>query len=476
MDNVKHMFCCLLALCMLLFSACGSEPAGSSASGSNPSGADSEPASVSTGAPESESLSDAVDDSVDEAVSAAWTSTPSIEETVLYEENGVRITATALNYSTSEAALDLTIQNETDTRLTFRSNTYSYAVNSVNGCMIAEGNLDCDVTPGNSARESVSFSRDGLMFCGITEIADIEVGIAISGDGMEDIYTGPLSVRTSLADTCAYSPDAFRDAITSPTVQGTLQFSLPFFSDEVICDQAGLVIESSALVTSGNGESMVLLETRNTTETALSVRLSDIAINGLLVSPGSWSTTLISPGKEAVLDVNLSRALDPSLWDTYGIRSVGSAGLTVQALDGNLDALTHPQPITITASSEEAVLDAAGTEVYSQNGIRLVSLGLRGPESPYSDDVRLLLMAENSSSQEVHIAGEYDSLSVNGYMTDFLQDSVTLAPGTSAALILTLQGYSLEDNGITDLSQIQTVGLNFRLNSDSQKVAIQTAG
>ncbi len=462
---MKKLLCSLLALCMFLFSACGSETGGNSASGSSTPGAGSDPVSVST--PASEPGAEPVLDD--------WASTPTIEETVLYEENGIRITATALNFDPYQATLDLTIENGTDGDLTFTSGTLIYAANSINGCMVSDGYLNCDVTAGSTANESVSFTRETLMIYGIYEIADIELAIAIHDEERNSTFTGPLPIRTSLADTYAYSPDAYRDAITSRSLLSSLDLTSPWFAEETIYEQSGLVIESEALLTNQDGESLLLLEARNTSDAEITVRLSDFFINGLLVSSGG-SAERINPGKERILEVGITNALDASLWDAYGIESAGSIGFSVKIMDRELNDLTEPQALTVE-TGEDASFDAgAGTEVYSQNGIRLVSMGLAGPTSEYSDDFNLLLLAENTAEQEASVGIEYDSLSVNGVMTDYIGDSAVMAPGTSAALIVELQGSSLEENGITDLSQIQSVELGFSVNEISQQVTIQTAG
>ena len=68
-------------------------------------------------------------DAVEETSSAPQESVPSfdttatIQETVLYEENGVKITATGLECSLSQVALDLTIENNSSQDLSFSSAT-----------------------------------------------------------------------------------------------------------------------------------------------------------------------------------------------------------------------------------------------------------------------------------------------------------------------------------------------------------------
>ncbi|MCM1167786.1 MAG: catabolite control protein A, partial [Ruminococcus sp.] len=144
--------------------------------------------------------------------------TGEITETVLYDRNGVKITATGLSYNSYKAELELNIENNTSTDLDIHSGTWGYCRNSVNGYMLDGGYLSCSVSAGKKANDTIDFSYDSLRVMGITEIADIEIAFDIdasdySDDSFEEIYTEPCAIKTSAADSYDYSADAFYKAM-----------------------------------------------------------------------------------------------------------------------------------------------------------------------------------------------------------------------------------------------------------------------
>lgn len=114
-----------------------------------------------------------------------------LAETVLVDENGVKITATGLTYTAYSVDLELTIENNSGKDLSFVSGSLGYSCNSVNGYMIDGGYLNCDVADGKKANDAISFGYDALMLYGINEIADIEIGISMTDNDYNTTYTGP---------------------------------------------------------------------------------------------------------------------------------------------------------------------------------------------------------------------------------------------------------------------------------------------
>ena len=64
--------------------------------------------------------------------------TAMIEETVLYDAQDVRITATGLSYNNTSVDINLDIENNSNKDLSFTACTLGYSCNSVNGYMIPE--------------------------------------------------------------------------------------------------------------------------------------------------------------------------------------------------------------------------------------------------------------------------------------------------------------------------------------------------
>lgn len=192
----KSISILLTVLLVLSLAACGATNEGATVDDS------SSTASTESQTPDKNNNSDADDD--DESQGnyelREFKKGATIEETVLVDENGVKITATELTYGNYSAEVALLIENNSDKDLSFIANSIGYSCNSVNGYMVPEGYLNCDVAAGKKASDTISIGYDTLMLYGIFEIADIEIGFDISDDDYNHTYTGPITLRTSAAD------------------------------------------------------------------------------------------------------------------------------------------------------------------------------------------------------------------------------------------------------------------------------------
>lgn len=441
----------LLAITLLgSLTACGNAlPSGES--GSKPA--------AGNDASESSSVSEAPVQPEEEM--APFTGSATLEETVLVDEGGVKITATGLTYTAYSVDLDLTIENNSGKDLTFISGSLGYGCNSVNGYMMDGGYLNCDVANGKMANDSISFSHDDLLLCGIREIADMEIAIQMTDDEYNNTYSGPRSLRTSAAETYDYGTDSYSQTITSQAAMNTYGYEMMQFEEAASYDQNGLRLLSSAVVRNRNGEIALLLELENTTDSTVYVATSDIRINGLVVNSSLWSSDAINPGKRRIVEIALSSVLDSSCWDAYGISEPGTISLSIAQYNEQGALLTQETPVEIVVPDMQTGFDAEGTEVYNKNGLRIVAKTVQEGASDYSNDLYLLLLAENNSGKTISINDDYGSLSVNGVMTDYSFYGQELANGEAAALVIRLWETSLEENQITSAADVQEIEMSF---------------
>lgn len=80
---------------------------------------------------------------------AGFKQAATISETVLVDQDGIKVTATELTYSKYAASLELTLENSTDSDYEIMSGTLGYSCNSVNGIMTG-GYFNCDVKAGTN--------------------------------------------------------------------------------------------------------------------------------------------------------------------------------------------------------------------------------------------------------------------------------------------------------------------------------------
>lgn len=386
-----------------------------------------------------------------------------LEETVMYDENNVKITATGLEYDDYSVSLELLIENNSDKDLSFISGSLGYSCNSVNGYMFDDGYLNCDVAAGKKANDTIEFDYDGLMLYGIDEIADIEIGFEISDDDYNDIYSGPRQVKTSAYDSYDYTQNHYQATITSQAAMNTYNIEMIHFSDDLLYEENGVKIISSSVMTNKSGDTMLLLELENTTNEMVYITASNIALNGLIVSSSIWSTDALNPGKHGIIDVDISSVLDTEYWDAYGIEEIGSVSLSVRQRDSEGNDIVNAIPIEIVIPEANATFDSTGKEIYNKDGFKITAKTVVEDPSEYSGAMQCLLLAENSSGKTLTVDIVYDSLSINGYMADYSFYSKEIANGESAALKIELWESSLEDNNITSTSDINEIELSFEL-------------
>lgn len=397
-----------------------------------------------------------------------------IEETVLVDESDIKITATGLKYTAYDVKLGLAIENNTDQDLSFHSGTLGYSCNAVNGYMVDDGYLSADVSAGKKANETVSFNINELTLLGLVDIADIELGFSITDKQYKDyLQTGPRQVKTSIADSYDYSADTYRRAITDRGLADLQGFSLEGDSKEVLFDQKGVRVLSQVLIRNSSGSQALLVEVENTTSDVIYTTVGDVSLNGLGVQSGAWSTHWVSPGKRRVITINLSNILNESYREVLGIKDFGTVTYTFELKDSDHDALVVPQMLTMARPGGSVSYDASGDELYQEDGIRVVFKGLVPDSFELSDDIHILLLVENGVSETLSFDVDYDSVSVNGYMTDFLCYSRRAEAGGSVVLDVELTDSSLEENGITGLEDITEVELTLEIKNDGYKTVAQ---
>lgn len=395
--------------------------------------------------------------------------TATIEETVLVDESGVKITAKELTYSNYAAELTLVIENNSDKDLSFIANSAGYSCNSINGYMVPEGYLNCDVAAGKKASDTISIGYDTLMLYGIYEIADIEIGFDISDDDYNHTYTGPRTIQTTAVDGYNYETPYYRENIASKESQAEYDYSVPYFSADAVYEESGLVIASQAVMENKDGESILLLEVVNTTDEIVGVSTTNIDINGLRVCDSTWSYDSINPGKTAIVDIDLSSVLEPEYWEIYGIAEVGNVALKISFKDGDSNEVANPAHISIDIPGAESTFSMEGTEIYNDNGIRIVSKGVFADPSEYSDDLHILLVAENTSGKTLALHDVYDSLSINDYMATYSFYTTTMEDGSCVMIDILLWGYGLDDINISEPSEVKTVEFSLSIKDQNYK-------
>lgn len=247
----KFMSFLLSALLVLSLAACESNGGARSN--------DSESSTGSTASSEAESSAAATEEPT---ATPEPTEEPSahttLEETVLLDEGGIKVTATDLTDYGGTPDLKLHVENNTDGDIVISSGEYI----AVNGCMV-RGIFTIQVPAGESADDYVMFLDDEFEEAGIETVSDIKLAVRALDANWSEICTSDyVTVKTSAYGT-----------VETPAVDG-----------DVLYDEGGVKI-----VMLGTGEdedfdfyfpTYVKLYIENNTDQDITVKTLDFKANG----------------------------------------------------------------------------------------------------------------------------------------------------------------------------------------------------
>lgn len=239
-----------------------------------------------------------------------------IDETVLLEEAGVKITAKSISDGLFGAEVKLLIENNSGKDLVVQTRN-----TAVNGFMV-DSILSAQVRSGKKANESLTFVSADLERSGIEKVAQMEFSFHIFTSDNWETYldSQPVTVNTSIF----------------PTYQQKIDDS-----GETVYEENGVKIVVRGLTTGVLGpEIEVFLE--NTGEKAVIVQVRDISVNGFMVEPVFSSE--IRPGKRALDGIVL---LESDL-EKNSVEKIEAAELSFVILDADTwETLAETQTTTI---------------------------------------------------------------------------------------------------------------------------------
>lgn len=404
-----------------------------------------------------------------------------IEETVIYDANDIKITAKRLDFSSWKAWADILIENNSDEKRYFSSGTYGDEYNSVNGYMTDGGILMLEIEPGKSEEVSAVFSYNKLILLGIHEIADITLDIRIRGDKLGGVSTGPLQIKTSAYDSYDYSDDVYVKMISDNNRLKTLDYSVNYFSEDKLYDKDGISLISEAIVKDeeDDDDNILFLEFKNDSEKLVFTEVSIVSVNGLVlegqISPDKYA---VSPGKICAAQLVFSDHMDINIRNAYGIKEIDSITFNLRILDEDKEEINAADDISVTASDTDKGFDNSGDEIYNKNDFRIISQKAVDDSSKYFYEMYLCLLAENSGTDDIVISGVIDSFSLNGYKVNFrmrYSNSVTVPAGKTAVVILILdEGPQIQAN-ISAVEDIKEYGITFEIRNKQTKETEEAA-
>ena len=240
-----------------------------------------------------------------------------LDETVLFDQDDIRITATGLSTdSLFGPELNLLVENDSAQNIVVQPN---YCM--VNGYMM-DGLLSADVAAGKKANDTLDFLSNDLARCGIETITDIELDLVVSdGDSWQTLYeTGPVILQTSAAGQYTQTYDD---------------------SGEEIYNQNGIRVVAKSVNDDlfGMGIKFYL---ENNTDKAVIVNADNVSVNGYMMTDLFYSD--LAPRSHAVDTLTL---LGSELEDNH-IDTITDAELSLQITDADYyQTIDSTAPITL---------------------------------------------------------------------------------------------------------------------------------
>ena len=287
-------------------------------SGSSSSGADKEISSVGSTDSSNSNTADTEATVEVENTNQATQAGVTVEETVLLEQDGIKITATGMDDGLLGTELKLLIENDSSTNLTFQARNAS-----VNDYMV-DTMMSEDVAAGKKSNTSLTFSTSGLKDCGIDTIANMEFSFHIfTTDGWDDFLDSDIiSLDTSAAGSYTQNYDD---------------------SGEVFYDKDGIKIIGKGLSSNDSffGPGLIVYIENNSSKN-FTVQVRDTSVNGFMIDTSMSEDVIV--GKKAITAVTFfSSSLEEN-----GITDITSIETSFHVFDmESWDTIVDTDPITI---------------------------------------------------------------------------------------------------------------------------------
>ncbi len=384
-----------------------------------------------------------------------------IEETVITDEAGVKITATNLSYTDYSVDLELLIENNTDRNLQFHAGTLANTTNSINGYMVEQGYIGEDVAAGMSSTTTASFDIDTLLMYGIEDIADITMGIDIQDENYDDYL--PLvqkTIKTSIADKYDYEKDIFMEAMDSEIYTKLVGATIDSSTKEELFDTQGIKSLCTYAITNKEGTQGLLFEVVNNSGKDQYASINNVELNGILVEEGTWSNQFINDGKRAVLYIDTSMIMDADMKTKYGIDTFSQIAFTLGVHDKNYRQIGDTK-VELVFGNEKKV-DESGEVVYQANDLKIISKGISKDEY---DNLHILFLAQNTGNKKLSI---YDLSDVyiqkkkagNLFLTE------TVVPGATTMIDVEVSKYDYQDV-VKDIEDIKEISMQIEIRDEN---------
>ncbi len=242
------------------------------------------------------------------------------------------------------------------------------------------------------------------------------------------------------ADVDKSTPDSSEDSENSDDIAVTID-------EQVLFEQGDIAVTATEYVTDSIWGDGIKLLLENHSDKDITVGCNALIVNDYMITDLFVSN--IAAGKKS----NETLYLSSTQLKAAGIENVGKIEIYFHVYDSSTYETVFDTECVTIQTSEYANMDTmpndAGTELYNQNGIRIV--GKTVDENSFWGTA-ILLYLENNSGKNVGIS--VDDMSINGFMMSPLF-STTVYDGKKVIDDITVFSSDLEENGIEAIEEVE---------------------
>lgn len=236
------------------------------------------------------------------------------------------------------------------------------------------------------------------------------------------------------------APETSEDSENSDDIAVTID-------EQVLFEQGDIVVTATEYVTDSIWGDGIKLLLENNSDKDITVGCNALIVNDYMITDLFVSS--IAAGKKS----NETLYLSSTQLKAAGIENVGKIEIYFHVYDSSTYETVFDTECVTIQTSEYANMDTmpndAGTELYNQNGIRIV--GKTVDENSFWGTA-ILLYLENNSGKNVGIS--VDDMSINGFMmSPFF--STTVYDGKKVIDDITVFSSDLEENGIEAIEEVE---------------------
>lgn len=267
---------------------------------------------------DSDNTSDKQEDGQTADNTTASTDLETIDEMLLFDKEGVRVTAKELvDDPIWGKGINVLIENESDKNVTVQCNTVV-----VNNYMMSDI-FSSSVAAGKKDNETITLMSSGLEAAGIDTIAEVNIRFSVVDEDYETLFdTDEITLKTSAYGT-----------VTQPAVD----------EGKELLNQAGVRIVGNYVEEDSIWGAGVQLFIENTSEKDVIVQCDDMSINGFMVTP--YFSCQVNKGRLALEAITIMN----SDLEENDITEIKDLELTLLIVDAeSYDTIYESDPIPFT--------------------------------------------------------------------------------------------------------------------------------